>query len=93
MNKNDLRDYYGNNRYYQTYDAVPMNDVPYSPIAGLVANAFANYRLSHPLVRWYYKIKQLLRWRINIKLYKDIKVDDILFYNLSKKYYWFRKGD
>ena len=58
-----------NDEYYQTYDigAEPMKAYV---IPHLVVNAFANYRLSHPLVRWYYKIKELLQWRINIKLYK-----------------------
>ena len=42
----------------------------YEPKAGHIVNAFASYRLSHPLVRWYYKIKDLFNWRINIKLYK-----------------------
>ena len=56
--------------YYSTYEAVPMASAPYRPKAGAIVNAFANYRLSHPLVRWYYKIKELLQWRINIKFYK-----------------------
>ena len=58
--------------YYQTWEgaAVPMNYSPYRPKAGAIVNAFANYRLSHPLVRGYYKIKELSQWRINIKLYK-----------------------
>tara|TARA_R100000656_G_scaffold111498_1_gene83484 strand:- start:190 stop:450 length:261 start_codon:yes stop_codon:yes gene_type:complete len=59
-----------NDEYYQTYEAVPMAYAPYRPKAGAIVNAFANYRLSHPLVRWYYKIKELSQWRINIKLYK-----------------------
>ena len=47
-----------------------MAYAPYRPKAGAIVNAFANYRLSHPLVRWYYRIKEILNWRINIKLYK-----------------------
>ena len=77
MNKKELAEIYDlandtrySDKYYSTYEAVPMAYAPYRPKAGAIVNAFANYRLSHPLVRWYYKIKELLQWRINIKLYK-----------------------
>ena len=77
MNKKELAEIYDlanntrySNEHYSTYEAVPMAYAPYRPKAGAIVNAFANYRLSHPLVRWYYKIKELLQWRINIKLYK-----------------------
>ena len=76
MDKKELAEFYDlandtryNDKYYQTYEAVPMASAPYRPKAGAIVNAFANYRLSHPLVRWYYKIKEVLQ-RINIKLYK-----------------------
>ncbi len=45
----------------------------HEPKAGHIVNAFASYRLSHPLVRWYYKIQDLFNWRISIKLYKGDK--------------------
>ena len=77
MNEEELAEIYdlaNDTRYsdrYVGYEAVAMcYKPPHSPKAGLVVNAFANYRLSHPLVKWYYKIKELLSWRINIKLYK-----------------------
>ena len=76
MNKKELAEIYDlandtrYSEYYSTYDAVPMASAPYRPKAGAIVNAFANYRLSHPLVRWYYRIKEILNWRINIKLYK-----------------------
>jgi len=77
MNDEELAEIYdlaNDTRYsdrYVGYEAVAMyHKSLYRPKAGAIVNAFANYRLSHPLVRWYYKIKELLQWRINIKLYK-----------------------
>jgi len=77
MNKKELAEIYdlaNDTRYsdrYVGYEVVAMcNKPPYKPKAGVIVDAFANYRLSHPLVRWYYKIKEVLNWRINIKLYK-----------------------